>query len=54
MSNDFKQRTPYQSQRQAPCLSLFNGDTPVCVRSGSPATKYQNSSCVPIGSISAC
>ena len=39
--NDFKQRTPYQSQRQAPCLSLFNGDTPVCVRSGYPAIKYK-------------
>ena len=36
-----EQRTPYQSQRQAPCLPLFYRVTSVCIRGGSPAIEYQ-------------
>ena len=36
---DLEQRTPYQSQRQAPCLSFFHRDASVCVRGSSPATE---------------
>ena len=32
---DLEQRTPYQSQRQAPCLSFFHRDASVCVRGSS-------------------
>ena len=37
---DLEQRTPYQSQRQAPCLPFFHRDASVCIRGGSPATEY--------------
>ena len=32
-----------------PCLSLFNGDTPVCVRSGYPAIKYKTAHAYRLG-----
>ena len=38
---DLEQRTPYQSQRQAPCLSLFHRNASVCIRGDSPATEYE-------------
>ena len=47
--NDFKQRTPYQSQRQAPCLSFFHRDASVCIRSGSPATEYETAHAYRLG-----
>ena len=36
-----EQRTPYQSQRQAPCLPLFHRDASVCICGGSPAIEYK-------------
>ena len=36
-----EQRTPYQSQRQAPCLPLFHRDASVCIRGGSIAIEYK-------------
>ena len=33
--------TPYQSQRQTPCLSFFHRDASVFVRGGSSATEYK-------------
>ena len=44
-----EQRTPYQSQRQAPCLPLFHRDASVSVRSGSPATEYQTAHAYRLG-----
>ncbi|CCL77636.1 conserved hypothetical protein [Clostridioides difficile E23] len=44
-----EQRTPYQSQRQAPCLSLFHRDASVCIRGGSPATEYQTAHAYRLG-----
>ena len=38
MQKIWNKRTLYQSQRQAPCLSLFHRDASVCIRSGSFAT----------------
>ena len=40
-AKDLEQRTPCQSQRQAPCLPLFHRDTSVCIHGGSPTTEYQ-------------
>ena len=38
---DLEQRTPYQSQRQAPCLPLFHRNASVYIRDGSPVTEYE-------------
>ena len=46
---DLEQRTPYQSQRQAPCLPLFHRDASVFVRSGSSATEYQTAHAYRLG-----
>ena len=38
---DLEQRTPYQSQRQTPCLPLFHRDASGGIRGGSIAIEYQ-------------
>ena len=38
---DLEQRTPYQSQRQAPCLPLLHRNASVYIRDGSPVTEYE-------------
>ena len=47
--NDFKQRTPYQSQQQEPCLPLFHRDASVCICGGSSATEYQTAHAYRLG-----
>ncbi|PCD11826.1 hypothetical protein V440_16370, partial [Clostridioides difficile] len=47
--NDFKQRTPYQSQRQEPCLPLFHRDASVCIHCGYPATEYETAHAYRLG-----
>ena len=37
----YEQRTPYQSQRQTPCLPLFHRDASISIHGGSPATEYE-------------
>ncbi|HGD5914144.1 TPA: hypothetical protein ACIZX3_000194 [Streptococcus agalactiae] len=44
-----EQRTPYQSQRQAPCLPLFHRNASVCIRGGSPATEYETAHAYRLG-----
>ena len=46
---DLEQRTPYQSQRQTPCLSFFHRNASVCIRGGSPATEYQTAHAYRLG-----
>ena len=46
---DLEQRTPYQSQWQAPCLSFFHRDASVCIRGGSPATEYKTAHACRLG-----
>ena len=46
---DLEQRTPYQSQRQAPCLPFFHRDASVCIRGGSPTTEYQTAHAYRLG-----
>ena len=41
MRKILEQRTPYQSQRQAPCLPFFHRDTSACICGGSFATEYK-------------
>ena len=48
-AKDLEQRTPYQSQRQAPCLPLFHRDASVCVRGGSIATEYETAHAYRLG-----
>jgi len=44
-----EQRTPYQSQRQAPCLPLFHRDASVGVRGGFPAIEYKTAHAYRLG-----
>ena len=44
-----EQRIPYQSQRQAPCLSFFHRDASVFIRGGSLATEYQTAHAYRLG-----
>jgi len=46
---DLEQRTPYQSQRQAPCLPLFHRDASVCIHGGSSATEHQTAHAYRLG-----
>ena len=46
---DTVSRTPYQSQRQAPCLPLFHRNASVCIRGGSPATEYETAHAYRLG-----
>ena len=44
-----EQRTPYQSQRQEPCLPLFHRDAFIGIHGGSPATEYQTAHAYRLG-----
>ena len=44
-----EQRTPYQSQRQAPCLPLFHRNASVCICGSYSATEYKTARAYRLG-----